>query len=181
MTGALVRGTDESTEGRWLTYDELAKVRGIKRIGAVRLAQRQRWRRQPGNDGKTRVWVPTEALALVRGTRQDANSAPDGAHDSAGNSARDGAGTVAAAFEIALAAIREAKDDEIATLRDTVEGLRGTVSRAEHRAVHAEDRANRAEAEAREAQDAAEELRRRERDWWGQGRLRRVLAAWRGE
>jgi hypothetical protein len=44
-------GEDAGT-GRWVTYDELAKVRGIERIGAVRLVQRKRWRRQRGNDGR---------------------------------------------------------------------------------------------------------------------------------
>jgi hypothetical protein len=168
--------------GRWLTYADLAEARGITRKAAVRMTQRHRWRKTPGNDGAVRIYVPDAMTVRPR----DHDARPDGPHDAPHDAeATDGVtpfhARALAALEAALAAVREAKDGEIATLRDTVEGLRGTVSRAEHRAVHAEDRANRAETEAREAQDAAEELRRRERDWWGQGRLRRVLAAWRGE
>jgi hypothetical protein len=51
---------DAGTTGRWMTYDELAEMRGIKRIGAVRLVQRYKWRRQAGNDGRARVLVPHE-------------------------------------------------------------------------------------------------------------------------
>ena len=59
---------DAGTGGRWMTYDELAAMRGIKRIGAVRLVQRYKWRRQAGNDGRARVLVPRDALQPVRGT-----------------------------------------------------------------------------------------------------------------
>jgi hypothetical protein len=50
--------------GRWLTYDEFAKVRGINRRAAVRFAMRHRLRRQPGNgpDRTVRVWVPASML-----------------------------------------------------------------------------------------------------------------------
>jgi hypothetical protein len=93
-----------------------------------------------------------------------------------------------AALEDALTALREAKDGEIATLRDMVGGLRDTVSRAEHRAVHAEQRATEADAvrdqaraEATDAARAADDLREREAAWWRQGRWARVRAAWRGQ
>src|SRR5215472_11219395 len=51
-------------EGRWLTYAELAEIRGIGRPSAVKLAQRERWRRIPGNDRDrtVRVLVPPEWL-----------------------------------------------------------------------------------------------------------------------
>jgi len=59
---------DTAGTERWLTYDELAALRGIKRIGAVRLVQRHKWRRQAGNDGLARVLVPRDALEPVRRT-----------------------------------------------------------------------------------------------------------------
>jgi hypothetical protein len=49
--------------GVWMSYDELAKARDIQRDGARRLAQRHRWRRHAGNDGRARVLVPHEWLA----------------------------------------------------------------------------------------------------------------------
>ena len=48
---------------RWLTYGQLAEARQIGRRAAVRLAQRHRLRRQPGNDGTVRVWVPADMAA----------------------------------------------------------------------------------------------------------------------
>jgi hypothetical protein len=45
--------------GRWLSYSELAEIRGIGRESAVKLVQRERWRRMPGNDRTVRVLVPT--------------------------------------------------------------------------------------------------------------------------
>ena len=54
-----MNGADEG-DGRWLTYGQLAEARQIGRRAAIRLAQRHRLRRQPGNDGQTRIWVPTD-------------------------------------------------------------------------------------------------------------------------
>src|SRR5215469_15344639 len=49
--------------GAWLTYGQLAEARQISRRAAVRLAQRHHLRRQPGNDGAVRVWVPADMAA----------------------------------------------------------------------------------------------------------------------
>ena len=53
-------------DGRWLTYDEIAKIRGIGRASAVKLAQRERWQRRPGNDRTARVLVPLDWLKPAR-------------------------------------------------------------------------------------------------------------------
>jgi hypothetical protein len=50
----------DACDGHWWTYAQLAQARQIGKRAAVRLAQRHRLRRQPGNDGQTRVWVPTD-------------------------------------------------------------------------------------------------------------------------
>jgi hypothetical protein len=47
---------------RSLSYDELADLLGIERESARHLTFRRRWRRTKGNDGKTRVEVPLEAI-----------------------------------------------------------------------------------------------------------------------
>src|SRR5215831_14844601 len=56
-------------EGRWLTYTELAEIRGIGRESAVKLAQRERWRKLSGNspDRTVRVLVPLEWLEPAKG------------------------------------------------------------------------------------------------------------------
>ena len=48
--------------GRWLTYAELAVLRGITRESAVRMAQRNHWRRRRNNRGEALVMVPDDAL-----------------------------------------------------------------------------------------------------------------------
>ena len=49
-----------------MTYAELAEARGIKEPAAVRLVQRRKWERQPGNDGATRIAVPVIQLRPSR-------------------------------------------------------------------------------------------------------------------
>jgi hypothetical protein len=55
-------------DGRWLSYTELARVRGISKESAIRLVRRERWRKLPGNDagGTVRVLVPEDWLKPVR-------------------------------------------------------------------------------------------------------------------
>ena len=55
---------DDIGEGRWLTYTELAEIRGIGRESAVKLVQREGWRKASGNspDRTVRVLVPMDWL-----------------------------------------------------------------------------------------------------------------------
>lgn len=56
---------DISPDGaRWMTYSALGKARGISRASAERLARRNKWQRQGGNDGFARVLVPVEFLIV---------------------------------------------------------------------------------------------------------------------
>lgn len=60
----------DTGDTRWLSYDELAKLRGITRDAAKRLSFRRKWGRTRGNDNTSRVAVPTaelEALAQCPG------------------------------------------------------------------------------------------------------------------
>jgi hypothetical protein len=61
---------ERSGEGSWLTYDEIGRMRGIGRESAVKLVQRRRWRRLPGNDGIARVLVPPEWLKAIPQDRE---------------------------------------------------------------------------------------------------------------
>ena len=60
--GETVRWTIQDDDFRWLTYAELAAMRGISRTSAERLVLRRRWRKQKGNDGAVRVSVPATFL-----------------------------------------------------------------------------------------------------------------------
>src|SRR5918997_5607389 len=50
-------------DARWLTYQEIAGLLGMKVESARRRAQREDWPRQLGNDGRTRVAVPGDVVA----------------------------------------------------------------------------------------------------------------------
>ncbi len=103
VTGGGTDVDDVTDTGRWLTYDELATLRGIKRIGAVRLVQRHKWRRQAGNDGLARVLVPHDALEPVRRTDAGISALTNAAHTDAGTSSGNVAGTSAGDIAIQLA------------------------------------------------------------------------------
>lgn len=150
---------DDTGDGRWMSYDALAELRHISRIGAVRLVQRRKWRRMAGNDGRALVLVPHDMLAPVRGSaagKGGAEHLSNGKKSAAGDAAANGGGNAAAhavtVLEAALSALKEAHAGERAALLD--------------RAERAETRAQELEAEIQLAK--------------GQGRWARLRAAWRG-
>jgi hypothetical protein len=100
---------DRSGEGRWLTYDELGRIRGIGRESAVKLVQRKRWRRIPGNDGVARALVPDDWLTPAK-TDTEEHSPEHSLEHSPG----------VRAFETALAAIEAAHASEVAALREQI-------------------------------------------------------------
>jgi len=51
---------DAGDSGTWMTKAELAAARGISIESVERLMRRHRWRRQPGNDSRVRVLVPSD-------------------------------------------------------------------------------------------------------------------------
>jgi hypothetical protein len=138
------------SDGEWLTYAELAQRRGIDRQSAFKLAARHRWRRQKGNTGQVRVFVPS---AFAEPEDKASDTGYDVSHH-------------LVAFETALTTIREAHAGEVAALREQLAAARAEVDtsqdrviQADTRAKEAEERAERAHAEAHAAQDAAEALR----------------------
>ena len=54
------------SETRLMTYVELGEAIGRSEIAARSVAIRKRWRRVPGNDGKTRVAVPVDLLEKLQ-------------------------------------------------------------------------------------------------------------------
>jgi hypothetical protein len=54
------------SETRLMTYADLGEALGRSEIAARSVAIRKRWRRVPGNDGKTRVAVPIDLLEKLQ-------------------------------------------------------------------------------------------------------------------
>jgi hypothetical protein len=148
---------------RWMTFTELATLRGISKLSAVALVRRHSWRRQRDNQGHMTALVPA-AWADTEPTSEPTDQPADQADISL--TARS-----LAVLEDALAAIREAKDSEIATLHGVIDGLRASIARGEDRAGRVEqqrdtlrDRLNTMQeqlADAHAALQAAEEAKTR--------------------
>lgn len=96
--GSPANSGEYSGEGEWLTYSQISQLRRIGREGAVKLAQREKWHRVPGNDGTARVLVPSEWLKAARRHRRRAS----GGHTPAAEWSR-----AIAAFKAAATAARE--------------------------------------------------------------------------
>jgi len=178
-------------EGRWLSYTELAEIRGIGRPSAVKLAQRERWRRIPGNDRDrtVRVLVPSEWLQPSKATLIR-EAAPDGIPDAVPEFTRQ--------LDAANARADEANKRADATLA-LADRLGAQLADAAARAERAEQRVEEvlagqllmaetyarelvvAQHDAKAARQAADELRQAEAARQGQGRWARLRAAWRGE
>ena len=113
--------TEPAPTGRWCSYDEAADLLGMTRGGVRNLARRRCWPRRPGNDGRTRILVPTDAIPA----RIDA---PDDAADDARTNAR---------IDPALDAGVELRA-QVARLEGEIAGLRAVIEAERRRADLAE-------------------------------------------
>ncbi len=191
---------DDTSDGQWVTYGELAKARNIERRAAVRLAQRRRWRRQAGNDGLTRVLVPPDWLKPV-------DRARDVTRDDAGDDAPLDATAQVDAVEVLqraltmlgeqLARERDRGDvasAEVATLREQIAALQTDLAAAQATADRhyaalqqaegvrdaALEAANRADAEAQAARDRLADMERDVAERRAMGRWAKLRDALRG-
>jgi hypothetical protein len=178
----------DSEDARWMTFAELAEVRGISRLSAATLVRRHGWRRQRDNRGHVIALVPLTWATSELDDRSDKQ--PDNPPDSQGH---------LAAFETALAAVREAKDGEITTLRQQVErltaqadterargdalreGLNAKLADAQAELAAAMDAADRHHAAAVDARGRLADMERDNATRKGRGLLARLRAAWRRE
>jgi hypothetical protein len=99
--------------GRWCTYDEAADMLGVSRGGVRNLARKRSWARRPGNDGRTRILVPADAVP----TRTDAgiDAGTDGSTDASIEPASDAGAelrTMLARLEGELAGLRVVIESE---------------------------------------------------------------------
>jgi hypothetical protein len=147
----------------WMTYDEVAGRLAIKRRSAERLAARKRRPRRPGNDGRVRIGVPSDALPVAPVVIPD--SAPDDRGDDApDNTPADGGDKPDAATVLA---------ELVSRLHDQVADLTGKLVLAEKEAaaapvlresVEALKRALESERLLRD--ELRRELDRTRRPWW---------------
>src|SRR5829696_302279 len=91
------------SDTKWLTYDEAAVALRISPESVRRLAQRRKWPRRPGNDGKVRLGVPAERLEAATPVAGDSSS--DAAPNAARDVPRDAGGNDARATVLGAAAV----------------------------------------------------------------------------
>jgi DNA repair exonuclease SbcCD ATPase subunit len=127
-----------------MTYRELADFLGVEEESARRRAQRARWPRRPGNDGKARVGVPGDV-----------------APDETRKVTRDDQGDDGGDITPALAALMERQAAELAKLHERVgraegeaKALQEALQAAEALAIEQRERAAAAEGEAVALRDA---------------------------
>ncbi len=163
----------DAGDARWLSYDEIAALRGIDRASAIRMVRRKHWAKQDANDGTTRVAVPGQFFRAKR-TKADASgqnvtwqSAPVLWQSSVNDNDNH---PVLSALSGHVATLREqltlaqgaaaGREEQLKAARDetAAERTRAAVAEAKLEAAEAalareRERADRAEAEAR-------------RPWW---------------
>jgi hypothetical protein len=130
--------TDLASAGRWCSYDEAAELLGISRGGVRNLARKRSWARRPGNDGRTRILVPTDAVPA----RTDALN--DAAHDAGTDARIDPAPDAGAELRAQMARL----EGEVAGLRAVIEAERRRADLAESLATEVRGDRDRWHAEA---------------------------------
>jgi hypothetical protein len=193
--------TDDQPDARWMTFEELARARGISKLSAAALVRRHRWRRQRDNRGRVIALVPNDGPELRRIVEPD--HPPDDQPDHPGSTPDHlpDDRPYTAAFDTALTAIEAAHAREIKALHDQLETseqgraaamtqLADATTRAERaeaavagerqRADALRDRLETARAETEEARQALDQVRRADEARRARGRLRRAWDGWRG-
>ena len=133
----------ETSDGRWLTYDQLARLRRIDKPSAVKLATRNHWPRRKGNAGQMQVCVPVHWFERSR-DRQDryVDKSTDIDVDSG-----------------LLAGALSALEDAVAALREQLDASNARAERAEADRADERLRANRLETTVAAERQRADDLR----------------------
>jgi hypothetical protein len=141
--------TSDDVAGRWMTYAELARLRGVDKPSALKLALRKRWPRRKDNHGTMQVCVPPDwARPWGDGTALDIPPAVQGDMD------------VSRAIS-ALEAANTALQEQLARESSRADQLQHQVVRAEARADRAEQKADAADARANRAEQSRDADRSR--------------------
>jgi hypothetical protein len=186
------RASDAASDGQWLTYAEIGARRGVSLRAAVRMVQRQRMRRQPGNDGRVRIWVPRDMLEPARRAAQGPSQALS-QRSVRSDGAGDESGAVAALKSAYLGQIEAlhgqltAKDGQVVALREQVAAHAATINaqarviaQSEVRTKELEQALEGARTAHSEVESRAGELQRQIDERRGRGRWARLREAWRG-
>jgi hypothetical protein len=175
----------EMSDGRWLSYDQLASLRRIDKPSAVKLATRNRWPRRKNNVGQMQVCVPLHWLERARGRHDKYTATPPNDADKSTDMSR-----VISALESAVTSLTaraefaekwveqaeiEAKEAQARAIR-----AESDLAAEQKRAEQAEKTAEAAQIGRAEALQALEELREARAKRAGQGRWARLRLAWRG-
>jgi hypothetical protein len=136
-------------DGVWLTKAQLAAVRRISVASADRLIRRQGWRKQPGNDGRARVFVPRTWVEPRAAGPADAPVVDPAdrmhEHPVEGTGSATDISRAISTLEAALASIERRAEAEAAALRQRADQAEKRANQAESQAEQADNRANRAE------------------------------------
>jgi hypothetical protein len=170
------RTADADGSEYWVSFEELAKARGVTKPSAIKLVRRHGWRRQRDNQGHVRALVPTAWLTPEE----------TGEPDSTGESPADRTADISRTINVLQAAVASLTERaQVAERRADQAGARA--DRAEQGRTRAEERADRAEEELAGAQEAlaGAETRLREAEaaraeFWSRSRWQRVRAVLRG-
>jgi hypothetical protein len=191
---------EDIEDGQWLTLAELADARHTSEDSATRLVRRHtQWRRQRDNQGHVRVLVPAEALMadvredVLEDVRQQDSEAVMAAVDGLiaraeqAETEADRHRERADAAEARAGRIEKDRDRADAVIVNLESDLRAKDARIDQATAEATEQRERlerdlavAQHDAQTAQRAADALQRADEARQARGRLRRVLAAWRG-
>jgi hypothetical protein len=161
---------------QWLSYAEIGARLGLNAEAARTRVRRAGWRTQPGNDGRTRVLVPDQALQTPA--------------DNPGQDRPNGTGSLTGLVELLTAAearssrLEKQLDAErvrVDEARTRADSLRAELTVVQAGLAAQTNRADEADRRAQEAQQTAEALRQADAQRRGKGLLGRFRAAWRGE
>jgi hypothetical protein len=158
--------------GRWMTYDEVAAVRGTTRRAAVMLVRRHKWRRQKDNEGHTRALVPATWAEMAEAKSSDNGSGHSNRYPGRALEVLEGAlVALQEAHARELLVLRESHQGEVASLREAVDRARGEL----------DTRVTGLQRELEAARERAEALQRADDARKARGLLARLRAAVRGE
>jgi hypothetical protein len=156
--GTPERNAEQNAETRWLSYREIASIRGISRASAARMARLHRWARRKNNAGVTVCAVP---LAYAEPEQErPAETQPENPTE-----------TMAVPAEVVA----------ISALHSAIDVLRNQLIRETARSDRLQAELEHAKVEAAGVRQQVEALRQAEAARAGKGRWARLRAAWRGE
>jgi chromosome segregation ATPase len=132
---------DNEQNVRWLSYDEIADMRGIDRASAIRMVRRKHWQKRDANDGTTRVAVPGTFFRVTRTKTavpgQSVTGQPPSITGQTQDNDNDNAPTINALLDHVrtlreqLGRERAALEGKAIVLREAVAGERERAERAE--------------------------------------------------